>query len=414
MRDAHYPWLAANIVVAGNDTTPSWIRDTATVRVGDVTVGLVGLLTLEARDDIKHEYTRGLDFADGAATIDHWVPILRQRGADFVIVLAHSGGECRGLAVNCRGEIVDWANRVHARPDLIVAGHTHNGMQTVVNGIPIVEAMSYSIAYQVVDLEQATTPGGAPAAAALPAHAWLRGIRPAFTDSIAPDTAVAALVERYRRQIGRQMDAIVARVAEPLPKSRGDYALGRLLADAWRVRTGARVAFMNNGGIRASLAAGPLTWGKLYELQPFENHIVVLTVTGARLRAAVEHALRGEGPDANVSGMRATYDPSRPAGARVVTLTLDDGTPVADSGRYTVALQDFVAEGGDGFTAFLEPLALRKTGWLDRDVLTAYLRSLQQPIRAPQEARLVPVPATSAGAAGSGPTAPARTAGGDR
>ena len=418
MHDAHYPWISANIVVAGTDTTPSWIRDTATVRVGDVTVGLVGLLTLDARDDIKHEYTRGLDFADGAATIDRWVPILRRQGVDFVILLAHSGGECRALAVNCRGEIVDWARRVHERPDLIVAGHTHNGMQTVVNGIPIVEAMSYSIAYQVVDLKQATTSGGAPASAvgagmaALPAHAWLRGIRPAFTDSIAPDSAVAALVERYRRQIGRQLDAIVARLAEPLPKGRGDYALGRLLADAWRVRTGARVAFMNNGGIRTSLPAGPLTWGKLYELQPFENHVVVLTVTGARLRAAVEHALRGEGPDANVSGLRATYDPSRPPGARVLTLTLDDGTPVADSGRYTVALQDFVAEGGDGFTAFLEPLALRKTGWLDRDVLTAYLRSLDQPIRAPQEARLVLAPAPSAGTAGGGPAGP--TAGGQR
>ena len=105
-----------------------------------------------------------------------------------------------------------------------------------------------------------------------------------------------------------------------------------------------------------------------------------------------------------MSGVRARYDPARPPGARLVALTLDDGTPVQDSASYTVAMQDFVAEGGDGYSAFLQPLALRETGLLDRDALTSYLRSLAPPIRPPREPRLVPVgSAPGAGADGGRP-----------
>jgi 5'-nucleotidase len=173
-----------------------------------------------------------------------------------------------------------------------------------------------------------------------------------------------------------------------MPHTHGEYALGRLIADAQRRATGAQVALMNNGGIRTDLPAGPITWEKLYELSPFGNRLVVLTLTGAKLRQAVEHAVRGSEPNAHVSGLVATYDPSRPAGSRVVSLTLEDGTPVRDDATYTVAVNDFLAGQGDAFTAFADPVARKDTGIVDLDALIDYLKSQPQPVRAPADARL--------------------------
>ena len=394
MAQAHDPWMAANIFVAGTDTAPSWVRDTAMVEVGGVRVGLLGLATESTPSTTKADNVAGLEFRDGAAAIDRWVPVLRRAGADFVVVLAHSGAFCDSTGTTgCRGEVVDWAARARERPDLIVAGHTHTLMRTVVNGIPIVQAASYGTHFGVVDLRQATT---APSAAGTPSGepavtAHIRDVPIAWADAVRPDSAVAALVARWQARVGPRVAAVVATLATPLPRRSGDYALGRLLADAWRAETGAQVAFMNNGGIRTALPAGPVTWGKLFELQPFQNRLSVITITGARLRQALETAVRGRDPDANVSGIRATYDPSRPAGQRLVTLALASGEPVIDSATYTVAMPDFLAGGGDRFSAFAQPVARRDTRFVDLDALIDYLRKRPQPVRAPQDARLIPV-----------------------
>ncbi len=84
----------------------------------------------------------GLTFGDGAAAIDRWVPVLRRAGADFVVV-AHAGAVCSASMSDCRGKIARRARALRHRPDLIVAGHTHEVVRTRVNGIPIVEAVAY-------------------------------------------------------------------------------------------------------------------------------------------------------------------------------------------------------------------------------------------------------------------------------
>ncbi len=390
LTEAHYPWLAANLRVAGSDTLPSWVRDTATFEVRGVRVGLIGLATQATPSTTKADNVAGLDFRDGAAAIDRWVPVLR-RQADFVIVIAHSGASCDSTGTSgCKGEVVDWARRAHERPDLIVAGHTHTLVRTTVNDIPIVQAASYGTRFGVVDLQQATPPVAGPGATVtLPATARIRDVPVAWADSVRPDPAVAALVARWQKEVAPQVSAVVARLAQPLPHGHGDFALARLLADAWRAETGAQVAFMNNGGVRAELRAGPVTWGQLFELLPFQNRLVVLTLTGARLRQAVEAAVRGEEPDLNVSGIRAEYDPARPVGKRVLALTLADGTPVQDGATYTVAVQDFLAGGGDRYDAFRQPVARRDPGTLDLDAFIAYLKKQPQPVAATADARLV-------------------------
>jgi 2',3'-cyclic-nucleotide 2'-phosphodiesterase/3'-nucleotidase/5'-nucleotidase len=392
MEEAEFDWLAANVFVAGTDTAPSWLRPATLLEVGagadSVTVGLIGLATTETPEKTMPAHVAELDFRDGAAAIDRWVPELRRRGAEFVVVVAHSGADCDEAGV-CAGEIIDWARAVRHRPDLIVAGHTHKVVRTRVNGIPIVEAGSYGTRYAVVDLKRLGSDS---------AHAWIRGIPVTYTDRVVPDSAVAARIDRHHAEIATRLAEVVTTLAEPLRRGTtsaagedrtGEYPLGRLIADAQRAAGGTDFALMNNGGIRIELPAGPLTWGTLFELQPFGNRLVRLRLSGAALRAAAEHLLAGPRPIAHLSGASIRYDPARPAGSRVLAIALDSGAELRDDEVYTITVNDFLAAGGDGFAMLLEAAERVEVGTTDLDALIGYLRGLPAPVRAPAEPRFL-------------------------
>lgn len=395
MAEARFAWLAANITVAGSDTAPSWVRPAAMLQVEGERVGVIGLAAEETPTTTKPSNVAGLRFGDGATVMDRWVSRLRSQGADFVVVVAHAGAGCPSyhdaaeddgsvpgsLAVlesDCRGEIVDWARRVRNRPDLIIAGHTHRPIETRVNGIPIVEPASYGARYDVVDLVRIGSDS---------VETTIRSVTP-WADAVAPDRTVTALVERYRTEIGPKVERVIASLDTPLEKAGPQYALGNLIADAQRASGGADVAIMNNGGIRTSLPRGPVTWRELYELQPFGNRIVVLRLDGDRLRRTLEHALSGSEPSVHISGLRVSYDVSRPPGRRIVDVRLDNGEPVRDDRTYTVAVNDFMAEGGSGFEMLKSPQPRTDTGVTDLDALIVYLESRPQPVHAPDDTRI--------------------------
>jgi 2',3'-cyclic-nucleotide 2'-phosphodiesterase / 3'-nucleotidase / 5'-nucleotidase len=380
LAQAEFPWLAANILVAGTDTTPDWVRGTALVDVDGVKVGLIGLITEDTRSKTMAAHVEGLDFADGAATIDRWVPVLRAAGADFVIVVAHEGGHCEPDMSQCDGVLVDWARQVRQPPDLMVGGHTHEVVRWHENGVAIIETGAYGTRYGVVDLERV---------AADSVDAWIRGTPIAWADRVEPDTAIARLVLEAQGAIGPQIAERIGDAAELIPRGPGENPMGRLIADAQRWKTGAQIAIMNSGGVRAAIEPGPITWGDLYQVHPFDNRLVVLQLRGSDVRDALEHAFRRGEPDAQVSGLLAEYDLSRPPGSRVVSLRLADGTPISDDAVYEVVVNDFLSSGvGDGYEALGRGLSEQPTGVVDLEALIDYIRSLPQPIRAPRDVRL--------------------------
>jgi 2',3'-cyclic-nucleotide 2'-phosphodiesterase/3'-nucleotidase/5'-nucleotidase len=391
--DASFPWLSANLFVAGTDTAPSWDRDTATVDIDGIRVGILGVTTETTPEETSPSNVRGLEFRSVPETIDRWVPVLRGQGVDFVIVLAHEGASCDSTGLQCTGALVDAARAVHNRPDLIVGAHTHRYVRTRVNGIPLVEAASRGQRYAVVDLQKTADDS---------VRAWIRGVPVAYDDRVVPDSAVAAVVRTYADSIAPRVDRVVATLAEDLDRGPGGYALGRLIADAQRRTTDAQVAITNNGGIRTGLRAGSVTWGQLRTVQPFGNGLIRLQLTGAQLRAAVEHGLASGTPDIQVSGMEAWYDPARPVGSRVVTLQLEDGRPVRDDGLYTVTVNSFLAEGGSGFDMFKDAVVRQDMGLDDLEALVRYLEHLPQPVRAPDRSRFHTARPASPGDAGGG------------
>ena len=307
IRQARYAMLAANIRYADGREV-AWIRaDTIVVR-GGVRVGIIGIASTLTPGTTKASNVEGLRFDDPVATVNAHAKSLRARGADLVIVVDHDGGFCN-RDTGCRGEIFDLAQRLTEPVDAIVSGHTHSLVNTAVKGIPIVQALSSGRAIGVIDLPVA---GGFSERA----HEEVRIVN---TDSIAPDPEVDALLRGATQRVAPLVARPIATLAADMPRRGDQYALGNLIADAQRAAAGADVAVMNNGGIRADLRAGPVAYGALFEVQPFANMLVRVTVRGADLRAYLESFVARGAPRVHVSGVTARYDLARPPGARIVS-----------------------------------------------------------------------------------------------
>ncbi|MBW1990727.1 MAG: 5'-nucleotidase C-terminal domain-containing protein, partial [Deltaproteobacteria bacterium] len=130
------------------------------------------------------------------------------------------------------------------------------------------------------------------------------------------------------------------------------------MADAVRQVAGAEAAIINGGSIRADIARGAITRKNVYKALPFPDYIVVVRLTGAQLRKALEHGVSGPGPRGRfpqVSGLTFTYRPQAPPGRRVQQI-LVSGRPLEADKIYTVATNNFLAAGGDGYQVFAEAL----------------------------------------------------------
>ncbi len=375
MAGAHYRFLAANIRDSATTMTPAWAEPWTVIERGGVRVAVIGLALPETPVNTAPRNVRGLAFGDGAAAVRRVLPRARA-GADYVIVVAHEGAFCDGAGGACHGEIVDVARGLDSGSvDLIVSGHTHSLVNAVVNGIPIVQARSSGAGIAVVDFLQG--------------RQVRARIETPFADLVHPDDGVADSVRAYAGAVAALTRRPVARFERELRRVGDEYGLGRLIADAQRRIARSDVALVNNGGIRADVPAGAVTYGDLYRVQPFQNRLVRLAVTGSVLRDAVEHALaRPDGrADAHVAGLEAWYDPARPAGRRITRLRLADGAAVNDAHTYTLAVSDFLAAGGSGY-AMLRNARQDDVGMTDLDALVQYLSDLRQPIAAPTDARL--------------------------
>ena len=148
------------------------------------------------------------------------------------------------------------------------------------------------------------------------------------------------------------------------------FDVAMLVADAMRAASGADVALTNAGGLRADLPAGPITKGSVYDVIPFDNTIVRVKLTGAGLRRLLEEGLANG--RVSQSGLRYRFDLSQPPERRLLAVTLADGAPLDEARVYTVAVNNFMASGGDGYESLVRA-EQEDTGRLLRDALEAFL-----------------------------------------
>ncbi|MBI2015153.1 MAG: 5'-nucleotidase C-terminal domain-containing protein [Candidatus Rokubacteria bacterium] len=335
MSEAKFRWLSANVVDRRTgEPFGGALRDWLT-ELGGLRVGFFGLTTPETAATSN----AGPDvvFADPLAAGQAAAARLRARGAHLVVAVTHQDmAQDRALAGG-------------ADVDVILGGHEHEPLVAEEGKTLVTKGGSDGRYLVQVDL-WLTREG------TLVERSW-RFREPSAR--VAPDPAVAELVQAYTLRLDRDLDAPVGRTAVPLDalgnalRTR-ETNLGSFIADLVRERTRTDVALVNGGGIRTNrtVPAGPLTKRDVHGLLPFTNVIVTLELAGRTLREALEHGLaqadREGGGFLQVSGLRLAHDPGRPAGGRLVSVEVG-GRPLDDAARYTVAVPRFLARGGDGF-----------------------------------------------------------------
>ncbi|HEV7366868.1 MAG TPA: 5'-nucleotidase C-terminal domain-containing protein [Gemmatimonadales bacterium] len=369
MSEARFPWLAANVFDSAVGGRPEWISPYRMVQIGGLRVAVVGYITSDTKSNLKAELTPGLRFGDGELAIHDVLAQVRAQHPDLTVLLAHAGAACEGAV--CTGEVIRLAEGVQPRTlDLIVAGHSHNVVNTRVAGVSIVEPGSGGAALAVADVIK-TSAGG---------QEVRTRIEPVFPQQVTEDSAMAAVVEGYRRKADSLAGRVVATIKFPLYRADQEYRLASLIAEARRNVLRADLGLVRSDDIRADLPGGPVSYGQLFEVQSSQNGLVKVTLSGRELREMLEHSFDRRGqPTAQVSGALVHYDPRRPARKRVKDVEFRGGRKLQPDATYTLAVDDFLAAGGEGYTMLMgrpaEPAAL-----LDVDGLITYLKRLPQPV----------------------------------
>ncbi|HET8784311.1 MAG TPA: 5'-nucleotidase C-terminal domain-containing protein, partial [Candidatus Limnocylindrales bacterium] len=395
---ADYPFLAANVFVKATGERPEWAIPYTFLERAGLKIAVIGGITTSTPFTTLPANVEPYEFLDIAQVVNELAPRVQSEGADLILLVVHAGAVDEGHGA-MRGEIADAARRITAPIDLIVSGHTHTRLQAVVNGIPIVQAASSGSAVGVVVLTYDRDIGRV-----VDHRAEVWTTRAA---DVTPDSAMAARVERWRATTAAIAERPITELAQTLVRDRrGESALGDLIADAQRAATGAHMAMTNAGGIRADLQAGPITFRDVFAVQPFQNTLIRMSLTGDQVRRVLEAAVTGS--VGQVSGVRFDFDPTRPVGERVRDAWLEDtGERLVEDGRvsapdrvYTMTVNNFMATGGDDYAPFGEALDSTNTGLIDSDVLADYLETLPRPIRYGIQNRirqLEPWPATGEG-----------------
>ncbi|MCA1564123.1 MAG: 5'-nucleotidase C-terminal domain-containing protein [Acidobacteria bacterium] len=350
MRESKFTWLGSNVFDRQTgklfgDMPPFVVRE-----FGGVKVGLFGLLTV----DTKQTSSPGanVEFRDPCRTAREMTKQLRARGARTIVAITHLTIEHDKQLARCAPGI-----------DVIIGGHEHSVLQSLSGRTPIFKMGSDGRNLGRIDLNIHRRDG------TIESVDW--EIIP-VTDGVEEEPQSAAVIAEYEKKLSAELDLPVGRTTVELDarqetnRSR-ETNLGSFIADAYRKYAGADVALLNGGSIRSNTTYGPgaLTKRDVLTILPFENPIVKVEVTGATLRAALEHGVsrvreeKEAGLFPQVSGLRFTYDGRRAPGARVREVTVG-GAPLDPAKTYTLAVNTYVLGGGDGYTMFKDARLLLK------------------------------------------------------
>ena len=330
---ARHPFLAANLLDAASGHPVAWphIRRSVIVDAAGVKVGIVGVMTVDGLRSTIAANVQGLRLAPLEPTISAEAAKLRADGAEVVIVAAHAGGRCDRFdeptdlsSCDSESEIFQLARSLpHGLVDVIAAGHTHAGLGHQVDGIGIIQPFSRGQSFGRVDLAFDRTIRKVTRLQLFAPRLVCARQNPAATTcadgdsgaaieyegrTVAPDPKIIAAMEPALRRvhelqaspIGVALDAPVRRIDD------GRSPLGDFFADAMRAAVpGADVAAINNGArLWADLPAGPLTVGHLYDVFPFDNRLVRVSMSGADLSRWLANEIRqGRGSGVGISGV---------------------------------------------------------------------------------------------------------------
>ena len=408
-----FEYLAANVFLAGTDETifpPYEIR-----RVGNVKIAFIGLTFEGTPTVVTPSAIEGLEFRPEVATVNALVRKLRsQRKVKAFVVLLHQGGAQSPPApppfpgpaftgdeytdvdrcVNFNGPDMEAiAKGLNPRVSVIVSAHTHQPYICHLSGKLVTSAASFGRVITDIDL---TIDRQSKRVTAATADNHI------VTQNVALDAAAQAILDKYRTLSAPLENRVIGRITADIRSGRdnpsgtnaaGEQPMGDVIADAMLEATkpsdfgSAAAAFMNSGWVRAGLFASPpsgteqpgeVTYGEAFTVQPFGNTLVVKTCTGQQIYDVLNQQFNNPAAGQNrimLPSANVHYQWTTAGGPHVVDGSVTfDGTPVSKATSYRITVNNFMADGGDGYTVFrscTQPLG----GEVDLDAFTRYLQA---------------------------------------
>jgi len=430
---ASFKYLSANVVLKSTQKPllPAYeIRD-----IDGVKVGFVGMTLKGTPSIVNPAGIANVEFLDEAVTANYYAGLLRAKGVKALVLLVHEGGAQASApppdpssCANFAGAITPIVANLRPEYGVVVSGHTHrfyscalpnsSGQNSVVTSAGAAGVLVTDIA---VKLNRQTGKFASAAAKNVivengiknPDGSWQKDAAGNFVRNPATvDPQQKLLADKYRAAVAPIANKVVGKITADIPSTAnaaGESALGDVIADAqlaYTTTAGAQIALMNPGGIRAPLTfanspggepAGDVTYGEAFTVQPFNNLVVTQTLTGQQLKDVLEQQFVGFGGQTTQrilqvsAGFAYTWDGAAVAGSKVSAMTLN-GTPIDLATSYKVTTNDFLANGGDGFTNLTKGTGRVTAPGFDVDALTAYLGGPTSPIAPGPQNRITKLP----------------------
>jgi 2',3'-cyclic-nucleotide 2'-phosphodiesterase (5'-nucleotidase family) len=331
---------------------------------------------------------------------------LEKSGVHAFVAVVHEGGSQSTFPVGTvNGRINDIAQHLDPAVSVLISGHSHTVVDTRVNNTLVVQASSFTRAFDDIHLLMDRHARTIAATWASIQPVW-ENTPPLSTDpsapAVAPDPKVEAIVDAAVTATNPVTQQVINTAAADVPSQRdggstaaGESPAGDLIADAQRFYAHTDLAFVNTGSVRAGLQAGQVTYGDLFTMQPFQDDVVdTFGLTGAQVWALLQQQLAaGTGGIMQISGLHFTYTGSQGSGA-ITGVWLgaagDNSTPIPNdtSKSYTGTANSFMVGGGDGFTVLEGASNIVQTADAELVPLVAYVGTLPNPFTYTTDGRI--------------------------
>ncbi|WP_425482739.1 5'-nucleotidase C-terminal domain-containing protein [Chelativorans xinjiangense] len=357
-----FPVLGSNVKATEASALGDRVQEYVVLDVGGEKIGIVGAVANDTAE--LSSPGENVSIIEDVEGITAAVEAVEAEGVNKIIAVTHVGYP-RDLAAIAKIPGVD----------VVVGGHSNTLLSNTVDGaegpyptfvdnpegyrVPVVQANAYSkyLGELNVIFDDEGTVSQATGDVLL------------IDAAIEPDQEVAARVQELAGPIEELKTTVVSETAAPIDGSREscrakECEMGNLVTDAMLARTkdqGVAFAITNGGGLRASIDAGEVTMGEVLEVLPFQNTLATFQLKGADVVASLESGVsqleEGAGRFPQVSGLRYTFDPSAEADSRITSVEVmdgDDWAPIDPDATYTIASNNFMRGGGDGYALFAE------------------------------------------------------------
>jgi len=385
---AKFSYLAANVIdtATRKPVLPAYHVETA----HGVKVAFIGTVLKSTAEAALASGIAGLEFIDEADAINRQLPELREQGVGVFVALVHQGGsttekfdqqDCSQLA----GPVIDIVRRLDPAVKLVVSGHSHKGYLCQVDGRTVTQSdMGGHVLGRIrltVDTDTNTLKTISARQEVMVPGKWPQ------------DARLSAYLDTARERSAALLAQPVAKLATTsvmrTKSDSGESALGDLVADSVLAAGrpfGAQIGFMNNGGMRQDLNSdnGRANVGQTRMVLPFGNTLVVMNLKGWQILDLLEQQWSGGREEIRgllqvSDGFTYQWDPRRGDGSKVVPGSVKvQGKPLQRESSYRVIVNNFLAEGGDGFPAFANGRNRADTGIRDIDALNDYLIKREQ------------------------------------